>query len=189
MADETPITITGNLTSDPEVRTNQNGPIVTFTVAHQTRVFDRQAGQYGGGKTSFYRCTAFRSLAQNIASAMWRKGQRVIVTGYIEQHQWQAEDGTSRSTFQVIVQDAGLSLLFAGGKDTSTYGNHAAPGNYANTNAAPAQFPQAGGASQQPQQAASNGVYDPWNGNGSNNAGASSGFGSGADFGSVNQGV
>lgn len=179
MADETPITITGNLTADPEVRTSQNGPIVSFTVAHQTRTYDRQAGQYGNGRTSFYRCTAFRSLAQNIASSGWRKGQRVIVTGYIEQHQWQAEDGTSRSNFQVVVQDAGVSLLF-GSKDPSPYGVHQANGQYA---------PQAGQSSPSVMPPSQPAPYNPWN-NPQPQSGQD-GFSQGApvDFNTNNQGV
>lgn len=148
MADDTSITITGNLTADPEARDLPNGgKVVSFTVAHQTRVFDQQANQFSGGRTSFFRCQAFRQLGENIFNGA-RKGQRVIVTGVINQRQWQAPDGTNRSTFEVTVQDFGISLMFAGHQSN---GPHPAPGQYAQqpSNQPPA-YPQQAPAPSQP---------------------------------------
>lgn len=50
MAGETVITIVGNLTADPELRTTRNGGAVTnFSIAATPRVYDRQSNQWVEG--------------------------------------------------------------------------------------------------------------------------------------------
>lgn len=142
MADETTITITGNLTADPEIRTLQaGGTIANFTIAHSTRIFDQQANRWTDGKASFYRCSAFRQLADNIAAARLHKGQRVIVYGTINQHTWQAQDGTQRSGFQITVQDIGASLMFANKNQQNTGDQYAQPQSTFNQQPTPASQP------------------------------------------------
>lgn len=44
MAGETVITIVGNLTADPELRTTRNGgTVANFSIASTPRVFDKQS--------------------------------------------------------------------------------------------------------------------------------------------------
>lgn len=46
MAGETVITIVGNLTADPELRTTSNGgAVANFSIAATPRVYDRQSQQ------------------------------------------------------------------------------------------------------------------------------------------------
>jgi len=50
MAGETVITIIGNLTADPEMRTTRNGATVAiFSIAATPRVFDKQSNQWVDG--------------------------------------------------------------------------------------------------------------------------------------------
>ena len=50
MAGETTLTIVGNLTADPEIRTIGSGATVAnFTVASTPRVWNRQTNQYEDG--------------------------------------------------------------------------------------------------------------------------------------------
>jgi single-strand DNA-binding protein len=64
MADTT-TTIVGNLTEDPELRFTPNAaPVANFTVAVTPRRPDGKGG-WEDGDTSFFRCTAWRSLAEN----------------------------------------------------------------------------------------------------------------------------
>jgi single-stranded DNA-binding protein len=49
MAGETPITLIGNLTADPELRFTPSGAAVAnFTVASTPRTFDRQTNEWRG---------------------------------------------------------------------------------------------------------------------------------------------
>ncbi|MBW4968584.1 single-stranded DNA-binding protein, partial [Pseudoalteromonas sp. CR1] len=54
MAGETPITVIGNLTADPELRFTPNGvPVANFTVASTPRTFDRQTNEWRDGEAMF----------------------------------------------------------------------------------------------------------------------------------------
>src|SRR4029453_4834376 len=61
MANETTITMVGNLTADPELRFLPRGDaMVKFTVASTPRILDRESGQWKDGDPLFLACTAFR---------------------------------------------------------------------------------------------------------------------------------
>jgi hypothetical protein len=51
MANETVVTVVGNLTADPELRFTPSGAAVAnFTVASTPRTFDRQSGEWKDGE-------------------------------------------------------------------------------------------------------------------------------------------
>ncbi|MFD8545783.1 single-stranded DNA-binding protein [Streptomyces sp. NPDC059649] len=110
---ETPITIVGNLASDPELRfTNTGDAIARFSVASTPRSYDKATGQWRDGTAMFLRCTAWRDLANHVAESL-TKGMRVVVTGRLRQHNWQTDQGENRSMLALEVDDIGPSLRFA----------------------------------------------------------------------------
>ncbi|MFS7877663.1 single-stranded DNA-binding protein [Streptomyces asiaticus] len=109
---ETPITIIGNLTADPELKFTDNGSaLAKFTVASTPRTFDKDSGQWRDGTSTFFRCAAWRSLAEHVAESL-TKGSRVVLSGRIRQHNWQTPEGENRSMLAVEVDDIGASLRF-----------------------------------------------------------------------------
>lgn len=59
MAGETTLTIVGNLTADPELRsTNTGAQVASFTIASTPRTYNRQTQQYEDGTALFLRCSA-----------------------------------------------------------------------------------------------------------------------------------
>lgn len=75
---ETVITIVGNLTADPELRTTgQGAQVASFTIANTPRQYNRQTGQYEDGDALFLRCSAWNDLAQHCVRSLV-KGMRVI---------------------------------------------------------------------------------------------------------------
>ncbi|MDU0968047.1 MAG: single-stranded DNA-binding protein [Actinomycetaceae bacterium] len=113
MAGETPITIVGNLTADPELRFTQAGTAVaSFTVASTPRTFNRQTNQWEDGTALFLRCSAWRQLGENCAESL-KKGMRVIVSGRLVQNNWQSREGERRSSVEVQVDEIGPSLRYA----------------------------------------------------------------------------
>ena len=75
------VTITGNLTDDPEVTFTPNGAAVcNFRLAVTPRVKDGNG--WKDGDTSFFRITAWRDLATHIGDSL-AKGNRVIVIGQL----------------------------------------------------------------------------------------------------------
>lgn len=113
MAGETPITVVGNLTSDPELRYTQNGKAVAnFTVASTPRIFDRQSNDWKDGEALFLRCTVWNEFAEHVAGSLG-KGARVIVTGNLKQRSYETKEGEKRTSFEVDVEEIGPSLRYA----------------------------------------------------------------------------
>ncbi len=116
MAGETTITIVGNLTRDPEVAFTPSGAAYArFTVATTPRRYDSNANEWTDGDALFLRCTAWRQLAENIGETL-TKGARVIVSGRLKLNTWQADDGQTRTSVDVDVDECGPSLRYATAK-------------------------------------------------------------------------
>lgn len=113
MAGETVITIVGNLTADPELRTTSSGDSVcSFTIASTPRTYNRQTGQFEDGQALFMRCSAWRDLANHCAQSL-AKGMRVIAQGRLQQRSYQAKDGSNRTVMELQVDEIGPSLRYA----------------------------------------------------------------------------
>ncbi|ETY71713.1 single-stranded DNA-binding protein [Bifidobacterium moukalabense DSM 27321] len=142
MAGETILTIIGNLTGEPEMRTTSNGGTVcNFSIAATPRTFNRQSNQWEDGDALFMRCTAWRDLAAHCAQSL-HKGMRVIAQGRLQQRTYQAKDGTNRTVVELQVDEIGPSLKYATAQVARI--QHANGGGQ-NMAQAPAQQPVAGG--------------------------------------------
>lgn len=160
---ETVITIVGNLTADPELRTTgQGAQVASFTIANTARVYNKQTGQYEDGAALFMRCSAWRDMASHCAQSL-AKGMRVIAQGRLQQHSYQAQDGTNRTVVELQVDEIGPSLRYATAQvarishqSGPVYGNPASTQPTVNTGA--------GGWSQQPAQSTQPAAPadDPW---------------------------
>ncbi|MDQ7910208.1 single-stranded DNA-binding protein [Phytohabitans sp. ZYX-F-186] len=118
MANETTLTVVGNLTADPELRFTPAGvALVKFTIASTPRTFDRQSGQWSDGEPLFLTCTAWRDMAENIAESLTR-GTRVVVSGRLKLSRWETPEGEKRSAYGLDVDEVGPSLRFAQAKVT-----------------------------------------------------------------------
>lgn len=153
MAGETVITIVGNLTADPELRTLGNGgAVANFSIASTPRTYDRQSNQWVDGQALFLRCSAWRDLASHCAQTL-RKGMRVIAQGRLQQRSYQANDGSNRTVIELQVDEIGPSLRYATAQVQKMQS-----GGYQGGNAN-------GGGYQQPQQARQQSqapADDPW---------------------------
>jgi single-strand DNA-binding protein len=68
MANETTITVIGNLTNDPELRfTPAGAAVANFTVASTPRTFDRNSNEWKDGEALFLPCSVWRESAENVA--------------------------------------------------------------------------------------------------------------------------
>lgn len=113
MAGETPITVIGNLTADPELRFTPNGvPVANFTVASTPRTFDRQTNEWRDGEAMFLNCSVWRQFAENVAESL-SKGMRVIVNGNLKTRSYEDRDGNRRTSYEIDVNEVGPSLRFA----------------------------------------------------------------------------
>ena len=164
MANETVITIVGNLTADPELRYTSNGvAVANFTIANTPSRFNRTTNQWEDGDSLFLRATLWREYAEHAAETL-KKGTRVIATGALEQSTYEDKDGNQRTAYGLAVHEIGPALRYATATVTRISNNHAAGGNFGaarydqptNTGYTPQQPAQAQPAQAQPAQA------NPW---------------------------
>jgi single-strand DNA-binding protein len=117
-AGDTILTITGNLTADPDLRFTGTA-VAAFTVAASRRVYDQATGQWKDGDTLFLRCSAWRELADDAAETL-TKGTRVIVTGRLKQRSYETPEGDKRTVYELDADDVGPSLRWATAKIART---------------------------------------------------------------------
>jgi single-strand DNA-binding protein len=107
---DTTTAIVGNLTDDPEVRYTQDGIArAVFRVAVSGR---REQ------EPSFFTVIVWRDQAEHAAQSL-SKGSRVVVVGRLQQRSWTAEDGSTRSTVEVVTDELGASLRWAAAARTT----------------------------------------------------------------------
>lgn len=125
--------LTGNLTRDPELRFTTGGKAVAnFGLAVNRRY--QQNGEWQDA-TSFFDVSAWGDLAENIAASV-TKGQRVTVTGRLEQRSWETDSGDKRHKIEVVANDVAASLQFATLKITKTVREQAESDGSSETEAA-----------------------------------------------------
>jgi single-strand DNA-binding protein len=108
--------LVGNLVDEPELRFTPSGVAVCkFRIACTPRVFDPEAKEYKDGEPTFMTCTAWRSMAENIAESLG-KGHRVIVVGRLQQENWETKEGEKRSVIACQVDAIGPELTWATAK-------------------------------------------------------------------------
>jgi len=110
MAQGNTVTLVGNLTRDPELRYTASGlGVVGVGLAVNHR---RQVNGEWQEETSFFNITAFGDLGENVAASL-NKGNRVLVTGRLQQRSYETKEGEKRSVVEVIADEIGPSLRWA----------------------------------------------------------------------------
>jgi single-strand DNA-binding protein len=103
-------TLSGNITRDPEFRVTTNGKgVASFGLAVNRRY---QVDGVWQEQTSFFDVVAWSDLGQRAVASL-HKGDRVIVTGRMEQRTWEGGDGAKRSKVEIVASDIGASVRFA----------------------------------------------------------------------------
>lgn len=118
------LTIIGNLTRDPELRTVRDGiSVCSFTVAVNRRN-SRQSAANGQPEADFFRVTAWRQLGENCAKFL-AKGRKVCVMGPVSASTYTANDGSTRVSLEVQADD--VEFLSSRNDDGAPAYNNAAP--------------------------------------------------------------
>lgn len=105
------ITITGNVTKDPELRFSPSGTAwVMFSVA----VNERTRGKDGNwsDQTTYFNCKAWRKDAENMVESVTR-GTRVMVEGKLRDESWTDSSGQERKTKSLHASEVAVSLKYA----------------------------------------------------------------------------
>ena len=109
MADSN-VTIVGNLTRDPELRFTAGGKgVASFGVAVNRRY---QVNGEWQEKVSFFNVTAWDQLGENAAASL-TKGARIIVTGRLEQREYETKEGEKRNVVEIVADELERSFRIA----------------------------------------------------------------------------
>lgn len=105
------VVLAGNLARDPEVRYANSGTAVcSLNLAVNSRV---KKGTEWIDEVCFIDVTTFGKTAEACGEHL-EKGSPVLVTGRLQLHQWETQDGQKRSKHQVLA-DKVQFLAFAEG--------------------------------------------------------------------------
>jgi single-strand DNA-binding protein len=128
MANETIITVIGNLTADPELRYTQNGlPVANFTIASTPRTFDKASNEWKDGDALFLRASVWREFAEHVAGSL-TKGMRVIAQGRLTQRSYKDREGNDRTSVELEVDEIDPSLRYATAQVTRAQGGERSQG-------------------------------------------------------------
>lgn len=95
------LTIIGNLTGDPELRTTTTGSeVCSFTVA----VNRRKTANNQTPEADFFRVSAWGERGK-VCNQYLTKGKKVAVIGQVSAHAYTAQDGTARASLDVFAED------------------------------------------------------------------------------------
>lgn len=99
------VSITGNLTREPELRATQGGtPVLSFGIA----VNDRRKNASGNWEDvpNFFECVTFGNRATALSDIL-AKGMKVAIAGKLHYSSWE-KDGQKHSKVDIIANDVEL---------------------------------------------------------------------------------
>lgn len=111
------VTLMGNLTRDPELRTTPNGQSVCSFSLALNRSYKGADGNWQEA-TDYIDIVAWGPLGERVAQYL-TKGRPALVSGRLQSRSWE-QDGQKRSKVEVVAQD--VTFLGGGGGAQSTDG-------------------------------------------------------------------
>lgn len=97
------VQLIGNLTRDPELRyTPQGTAVCSFSIA-TNRSWTTDTGEKKD-EAEFHRIVAWSKLAE-LCSQFLVKGRKVFVEGRLLTRNWTAQDGTPKSTTEIVISE------------------------------------------------------------------------------------
>jgi single-strand DNA-binding protein len=97
------VQLIGNLTRDPELRYTPTGAAVCTIGLATNRSWTMDSGEKKE-ETEFHRVVAWNKLAE-LCSQLLAKGRKIYVEGRLRTNSWTGQDGTQRSTTEVVIED------------------------------------------------------------------------------------
>lgn len=115
------IVVVGNIANDPTSTTLADGTaVLRFRLATNNRRYARDKATWIDDPPSFYKVSAFKSLASNGALSL-SKGMRVLITGRLRVRPWENDKGAKGTDVEITADNLAVDLLFG----TVTYSKNA----------------------------------------------------------------
>lgn len=118
--------LVGNLGADPveRARTEKTGAIVSFTVAENVQVFEKETKSFKTVHTNWFPVTAFGTTAERVKKHL-KKGDKVVVQGRMKMAKFTDKAGEERTGFEIVADDVAVyQLLPSANADASSHGQH-----------------------------------------------------------------
>jgi single-strand DNA-binding protein len=108
---DTNLVVVGNVLTAPEWRriSSSGSLVANFRVASTARRFDREKAQWVDSNSLRVRVTAWRRLAEGVASSI-AVGDPVVVYGRLYSRDWQDESGNNRISYEMEAFSIGHDL-------------------------------------------------------------------------------
>ncbi|MBI2621499.1 MAG: single-stranded DNA-binding protein [Candidatus Levybacteria bacterium] len=97
------VQLIGNLTRDPELRYTPAGTAVCSFGIATNRSWTTETGEKRD-EAEFHRIVAWNKLAE-LCSQFLTKGKKVYLEGRLSTRNWNAQDGTQKTTTEIIISD------------------------------------------------------------------------------------
>ena len=115
------VVLTGNLTSDPELRSLPSGTSVCkLRIACNTRRKNGSTGEWED-KPNYFDVTVWGAQGENCARFL-AKGRPVAIDGRLEWREWETQEGGKRQAIDIIAD----SVQFLGSRDDALSGGFSA---------------------------------------------------------------
>lgn len=102
--------LTGNITRDPELRYTSTGRAVANMAVAVNRRYQTNGEWHE--QTGFFDVVAWGPLGENAAGSL-HKGDRVVITGRLDQRHWETDNGDKRTKVELVATDIGASVRHA----------------------------------------------------------------------------
>ncbi|HFB55339.1 MAG TPA: single-stranded DNA-binding protein [Hellea balneolensis] len=121
------VILVGNLGSDPEVRSlNNGGKVCNFSLATSESWKDKATGERRE-KTEWHRVVIFGDGLVRVCENYLKKGSKVYVEGALQTRKWQDRDGNDKYTTEIVLQGFGGTLTML---DSRNSGGGGGGGDY-----------------------------------------------------------
>ena len=114
---DTNLVVVGNVLTPPEWRriTSSGSLVANFRIASTARRFDRETGRWVDGNSLRVRVTAWRRLAEGVASSI-TVGDPIVVYGRLYSRDWKDEKDNNRVSYEMEAFSIGHDLARGRGK-------------------------------------------------------------------------
>lgn len=103
MAGLNKVTLIGNLCSDPEARSlNNGGEVVSFRLATNESWKDREGNRQE--RAEYHSIVIFNEGLGKVAKSYLRKGSKVYVEGQLQTRKWTDQSGSDRYSTEIVLQ-------------------------------------------------------------------------------------
>ena len=136
------VSLSGNLTRDPELRAAQGGTaILRLGIAVNDRRKNQQTGEWED-YPNFVDCVMFGTRAEKLGAYLC-KGTKVAVEGKLRYSSWETDEGQKRSKLEVVVDEIEFMSQRQDGAQTAQNQSYAPQSAYhSQVAAAPQSAPQ-----------------------------------------------